>query len=326
MNFQVSIDIPAIGQKIRHSDRIYLIGSCFTEHIANYLRKAKFEVLSNAHGILFNPFSVYQSMSDVVHKTRYEPKDLFFLNEQWNSWYHHSDFSVVGQSEPEAQACAKNINETIQQHHDFVKEAQYVIITLGSAFAYWHIEEEHYVSNNHRAPSQRFRKDLLSIEAIQEYLRKIEQDIHLLNPNARIIYTISPVRHLRDGVVENNRSKARLLEAVHSREQAYYFPAYELVIDVLRDYRFYDIDMAHPNFAATSYVWEQFVSHCIHPDDTELMKQCEQLSKAMSHRPKSTHTEAHRNFLKQHLELCITLKAAHPYLDLEKEMAYFDYK
>lgn len=323
MQFQVSIDIPAIGQKIQHKDPIYLIGSCFTENIAAYLKKAKFRVLSNAHGILFNPFSVQKSIQDIVNSKEYQPSDLFYLNEQWNSWYHHSDFSVVGNTSSESQACCDAINKTILQHHEYIKEAKHVIITLGSAFAYWHIENKHYVSNNHRAPSQWFRKDLLTIDAVTHYLQQIEADIRSLNPQAQILYTISPVRHLRDGVIENNRSKARLIEAVHGRSDTYYFPSYELVLDVLRDYRFYDLDMAHPNYAATAFVWEKFKDTCIDAASYEPMRLCEQVSTAMQHRPRHENTEAHKKFRQQHVELCLDLMKMYPYLNLEEEQAFF---
>jgi hypothetical protein len=151
----------------------------------------------------------------------------------------------------------------------------------------------------------------------------MQEKMKVLNPNVKFVYTISPVRHSRDGVIENNRSKARLLETVHSLPNHYYFPSYELVIDILRDYRFYDIDLVHPNYPATAYVWEQFKTHCIEPSCFPIMKKLEQLHKAKNHKPKDIHSQAHQQFLKDHLQLCNELKSTFPYLQLAEEMNYF---
>lgn len=321
MQFLLPIDIPSLQPRIAHDSKLWLIGSCFTEHMTHFLAKAKFAVKQNSHGILFNPLSVCKAVEDVIHRKQYTEKDLFFLNEYWHSWYHHSDFSFRNQQET-----LQAINEQIQTHHAFLREADYIFITLGSAFAYHHIEQQIYVSNNHRAPSQWFRKDLLEIDTIKLHLNQMLDSLQAFNPKLRVVFTISPVRHVRDGVIDNNRSKARLLEAIHSLEDTYYFPAYELVVDVLRDYRFYDLDMVHPNYQATAYVWEQFVQHCIDPNCLPRMKQLEQLHKARNHRPKDIGSEAHKRFLADHYQLCLELKSKYDYLDLDDEMRYFSEK
>lgn len=318
MNFFLPIDIPYLQTRICYEDKIYLIGSCFTEHMTRFLSKAKFQVADNAHGILFNPISVCKSLHDVMEKKVYSEDDLFFLNEYFHSWFHHSDFSDM-----DSETCLAKINNTIATHHHFLKEAKYILITLGSAFAYKLKEKNQYVSNNHRAPHDWFSKDLLSIETIQNELMQVQKQLSEFNPNCKIIFTISPVRHSRDGVIENNRSKARLLEAVHSLSDTYYFPAYEIVIDVLRDYRFYDIDLVHPNYAATLYVWEKFVQHCIHNDCFETMKEMEELHKALHHKPKSALSVAHQKFKESFFEKTKALKERFPFLNFEEELRYF---
>lgn len=318
MNFLLPIEIPSLKPPIQHHQKLLLVGSCFTEHMTRFLRQAKFCCMENAHGILFNPLSVCTSLDDVIDDRKYEERDLFLLDEYWHSWYHHSEFSSRF---PEKSL--ELINSEIQQQHAFLKQADYVFITLGSAFAYWHLEQQIYVSNNHRAPANWFRKDLLSIETIRETLQATIKTLKEFNPNLNIVFTISPVRHYRDGIIENNRSKARLLEAVHSLEDVYYFPAYELVVDVLRDYRFYDLDMVHPNYQATQYVWEQFVAHCIHPNCLPLMKELEQLHRAYNHKSKDPESLAHQRFLKEHFEKCRRLLEEYPYLELEREVGYF---
>lgn len=318
MNFQLDIAIPDLEPRIPHQSNILLIGSCFTEHMSRFLDRAKFRVMQNPHGILFNPVSVCKALEDVTSNTQYTASDLFQLNEYWHSWYHHSDFSDLDKD-----ITLQNINRTIQAHHAFVQQADYVFITLGSAFAYRLTEQNIIVSNNHRAPSQWFEKELLGIDTISTRLEHCMQAMRQLNPGLKFVFTVSPVRHVRDGVIENNRSKARLLEAVHALQDTYYFPAYELVIDILRDYRFYDLDMVHPNYQATAFVWEQFMAHCIDPACLPLIKQLDQLYKAKHHRPKSTKSEAHRKFLREQLELSLALKAQYPYLDLHEEITLF---
>ena len=318
MNFTLNIDFPKLNKPINYTNKIVLLGSCFTEHITHFLHRAKFKTMQNSHGIVFNPLSVCKAIDDVMECKDYNESDLFLLNEYWNSWYHHSDFSYRDKSKT-----LDRINQEIKAHHAFLKTADTLFITLGSAFAYNLIEQNIYVSNNHRAPSQWFRKELLSIETISTSLVKTLSKLKKFNPTIKVVFTISPVRHIRDGVIENNRSKARLLEAVHNLEDIYYFPSYELVIDILRDYRFYDMDMVHPNYQATAYVWEQFVSHCIDPECLPLMKQLEQIYKARHHRSKDTGSEAHRTFLQDHLELCNELKHNYPYLELEEDIDYF---
>ena len=318
MNFLLQIEIPKLNPPLLHHHKILLIGSCFTEHMTRFLTQAKFTCVQNSHGIVFNPISVCKALNDLIEGREYTPDDLFLLDEYWHSWFHHSDFSSL-----DAQKSLQRIQSEIASQRQFLQEADYVFITLGSAFAYWHLEKQIYVSNNHRAPANWFRKDLLTIETIHKTLEETLRNLTQFNPKVKIVFTISPVRHARDGVIENNRSKARLLEAVHSLEEAYYFPAYELVIDVLRDYRFYDLDMVHPNYQATRYVWEQFVLHCIDPSGYPVMKKLEQLHKARHHRPKDENSQAHKRFLAEHYQLCLTLLSEHSYLNLNDELEYF---
>ncbi len=318
MQFQLPIDIPALKPPIQHSDYIMLTGSCFTEHISRFLRQAKWRTSFNSHGILFNPISVAESINDLLKGKQYSPHDLFYHHEYWHSWKHHSDFSSTDQAHT-----LELINQSIVTQQHALQQAQVIIITLGSAFAYWHLPSQQWVANNHRLPHHEFQKTLLDADTIRQALQSCISNLHQANPSLRVILTISPVRHIRDGVIDNNRSKARLIEAVHALTNVYYFPAYELVIDVLRDYRFYDMDMVHPNYQATQYVWQRFVEACIDPRALPLMKQCEQIHRAKTHRPKNTTTQAHQHFLQTHHQLCTQLLQSHPYIDMSEELRYF---
>lgn len=318
MQFFLPFPVDPLEPKIRYEHEIYLTGSCFTEHMSRFFSKAKFRVMDNSHGILFNPYSVCRSLHDVIEKKVYTSDDLFFLDEYWHSWQHHSAFSALHQDD-----VLQKINQTIDAHHQFLQTSHFIIITLGSAFAYYLLNSGFYVSNNHRAPQGWFRKDLLQTDEIVDALQRLQTALHDFNPHLKIIFTVSPVRHIRDGVIENNRSKARLLEAVHRMQGTYYFPAYEIMIDELRDYRFYDSDLVHPNYAATQYIWEKFVAHCIDKDCYPGMLEAAQINKALHHRPKSTESKAHQQFLHDFFQKTTDLSMRYPMLDFTAELRYF---
>ncbi|MBS1772502.1 MAG: GSCFA domain-containing protein [Bacteroidetes bacterium] len=322
MQLTLELDIPRLPKPIHHTDKIMLIGSCFTENMSERLMSSKFSVLSNPHGILFNPLSVADSLESYINNKEYRKDDLFHLNELWNSWDHHTRFSHT-----DADMALHGINQSQGAAAGFIREADWVIITLGSAFQYYLVESGKPVANNHRAPAQWFEKRLLEINTIKATLTHTLQKLVDVNPDIQILFTISPVRHIRDGVVDNNRSKARLIEAVHNLcndfEQANYFPAYELIIDILRDYRYYDIDFVHPNYLATSFVWEQFVKACVTEQAQHSMKLVQDIATAKSHRTRFPDTDAHRKFKASYLQKVKDIKQQFPFLDMEEELRYF---
>lgn len=341
MKLQLPFQIPPLRPAIRHTDKILLTGSCFTEHIAGRLSVHKFRTMQNPHGILFNPLSVARSLEGYATGKLYREDELFYLNELWGSWDHHTRFSHIDKS-----AALAGINASQDAASAFIRDADWIVVTLGSAFQYYltpaalrHTSvpdsqrvpadgtAAYPVANNHRAPGGWFEKRLLGIAEITEALTAAIQLISHHNPKVQFLFTISPVRHIRDGVVDNNRSKSRLIEAVHTLcdtlVHCHYFPAYELVIDVLRDYRFYDIDLVHPNYAATESVWDAFVQACISPDDYAIMESLKDISVARSHLPRFPQTEAHRRFISAYADKIAALSITHPYVDLSEERAYF---
>jgi hypothetical protein len=322
MKLVAECPIPSLPTPISITDKIMLIGSCFTENISKLLQQCGFSTFINPHGILFNPVSVAACMRDVIECRHYQPHQLFYLNEAYHSWLHHSEYSGI--SAP--QACDK-INASINAAHHFMQQCQYLVITLGSAFAYRHNELDMHVSNNHRAPAQWFTKELLPIQFIMAQLQMQIDALKKINPTINIIFTISPVRHLRDGLIDNNRSKARLIDAVHelvfTNNNTHYFPSYEIVMDELRDYRYYDIDLAHPNYAATQYVWQKFATYYINPANAALMQQVQQLHTAMNHKPFNPNSQAHQLFVKQQLDTAEQLLATHQYLPIQHIINYF---
>jgi hypothetical protein len=333
MDFMVNIDLKKLSPPVNYRDKILLVGSCFTEHIGNALADLKFPVLQNPNGILFDPVSVCKSLVSYLQNKKFNEEDLFLLNEVWNSWDHHSRFYHIDKKE-----CLDRINESQQKAHDFLKNADWLIVTLGSSFSYQLMESSSQIpspagggggaiANCHRAPAQWFKKHLLGIDETISQLDYCYHQLKQFNPGLKIIFTISPVRHIRDGVIENNRSKARLIEAVHHMvdkfESLYYFPAYELVIDVLRDYRFYDVDMVHPNYPATEFVMEKFCESFIDEKSSSLMDEIRKIVIARKHKALQPATNAHKLFLKTFLEKTKELQAAYPFLDFKEEMNYF---
>lgn len=322
MQLLANINIKNIEPSINYKDKILLIGSCFTEHIGNYLAEVKFDVLQNPNGILFDPVSVCKSLDAYIQNKQYTEDELFYLNECWHSWQHHSRFSNIDKTR-----CIDNINESQKNASSFLKNADWLIITLGSSFSYRLAKNGEPVANCHKAAQNIFIKHLCSIEETITLFDGIIHKLFQFNNKLKIIFTISPVRHLRDGVIENNRSKARLIEAVHHLvnkfDKLYYFPAYELVIDVLRDYRFYDIDLAHPNYAATQYVLEKFSEACFDTSTLNLAEEIKKIIIAKNHKPFNPSSNQHKIFLENNLVKIKTLQQQYPFLNFENEVKYF---
>jgi hypothetical protein len=334
MDFHLAFTPKPLAEKINHRQKLLLMGSCFTENIGTKLKQHKFEILENPNGILFNPVSITQSLNNYIDNKHYNAKELFYENECWNSWQHHSRFS-----HPDKALCLKQINQSQQQAHTFLQKAEWVLVTLGSAFVYTLNfsdtstaeasagVEGMVVANCHKVPTDKFNKRLLGLDEITTALLTMLDKLKAFNPFAKIIFTISPVRHLRDGFTENNRSKARLIEAVHSltetKKNIFYFPAYELVMDDLRDYRFYAEDMVHPNYAATNYVWQKFTEACIDEPTQKLMKEINTINAAKSHKPFNPASAQHKQFLQTNLGKVNQLSRQYPYIDFEEERIYF---
>lgn len=324
MDFRLAFTPKSFPVKIEHPQQLMLVGSCFTENIGDKLMAHKFAVLQNPNGILFNPVSVKEAFENYISNKHTDAAELFYLNEAWHSWQHHSRFSAAAK-----EAAVDKINASTAQAHQYLKHADWLIITFGSAWVYALTEHAanaipgNIAANNHKAPANWFNRRLLSPGELQEIVNSTIRQLQQFNPSVKIIFTISPVRHLREGFVENNRSKAALISAVHAAVEnfagVFYFPAYELVIDDLRDYRFYAEDMVHPNYAATNYVWDKFVAACMSADAQELMQQINEINAAIHHKPFNPASAAHKKFVQATLGKMELLKAEHTYLDFTAE-------
>ena len=327
LKLKLTLDAKPASHKINYGERLLLMGSCFTENIGLKLQAHLFETLENSHGILFNPVSVQNALMDIIANKKYTELDLFLLNDVWNSWHHHSRFSGVTQTE-----ALDKMNGVIQEAHSYLKSAHHLVITLGSAWLYTLNENvpnhmDMVVANNHKAPANWFTRKLLQPQELLSNLQSLVAALQSFNPNLHIVFTISPVRHLREGLVENNRSKAVLIQAVHDlvsmEKNIEYFPAYEYVIDDLRDYRFYSEDLVHPNYAATQYVWEKLVDTYMSAETQSIMKQVAELQLAFNHKPFFSGSTEHQKFLLSYIEKTMHLMAQCPQLPLEKHLHFF---
>jgi hypothetical protein len=331
MEFRLAFNPRPFNEKINHRQQLLLIGSCFTENIGTKLKQLKFSIAENPNGILFNPISIVKSLNSYIDNVQYTEADLFYQNECWNSWEHHSRFS-----HPDKNECLQMINTAQSAAHSFLKTANWILITAGSAFVYELADAttplncengERVVANCHKVPTDKFSKKLLSSAEVAHAFNLMLEKLFDFTPAAKVIFTISPVRHLRDGFVENNRSKASLIQAIHhlvdADDRLFYFPAYELVIDDLRDYRFFAEDMVHPNYAATNYVWGKFITTCIDEPSQHLMKEINIINAAKSHKPFNPSSQAHKKFMQNNLQKVVKLIEQFPYLQMEEEVNYF---
>lgn len=312
MNFRTNIQLQKEENQIDYTSKLLLIGSCFSENISKKLAYYKFDTASNPFGILFNPKAIENLILNSLHEKTYTQNDVFLLNERWHCFDAHSDLSSFDKNE-----LISNLNSAIKSTNKRLKESTHIIITLGTSWTYRFTETNAIVGNCHKVPQKKFAKELLSVDEISASLKNICHRISAVNPQATVIFTVSPVRHIKDGFVENSLSKAHLIAAIHniitSRNKKTrplslstplktglaeaYFPSYEIMMDDLRDYRFYGSDMVHPNETAVDYIWEHFKHVWINENTVSMMKEIETIQKGLAHKPFNPGSEQHKAFL-----------------------------
>ena len=308
--------IPIQRQKqnlIDYNSKILLLGSCFSENIGNKLSYYKFQTSQNPYGILFHPKAIEKLVDNVIQQKEYTEDDIFFHNERWHCFDTHSNLSATTKQE-----LIDNLNQNTASTFEVLQKASHVIITLGTAWIYKHINSGNTVANCHKIPQKEFSKEILSIDEIQNSLQNICSLISSLNPNATLIFTVSPVRHIKDGFIENQRSKAHLVSAIHQLKEknnsVRYFPSYEIMMDELRDYRFYKEDMIHPNQTAIHYIWEKFTNTWFSKHTIDTMQKVEEIQKGLAHKPFNPNSEAHQKFLKKLAQKKETLIKVFPHM------------
>lgn len=304
MNLQTTISlVKQPNYLIDYNSNILLLGSCFVENLGAKLSYFKFQNLQNPFGIIFQPKAIESIISNAINEKHYSEKDVFFLNEQWHCFEAHSRLSASSKDDLLATLNEQNVLTSLQ-----LKKASHVIITLGTAWVYRFIKSDTLVANCHKIPQKQFNKELLSVDEVSKSLQSITHLIESINPKAAILFTVSPVRHIKDGFIENTQSKAHLLAAIHQylnsrskiiNHHSFYFPSYEIMMDELRDYRFYAEDMVHPSKVAIQYIWEKFQEAWISNDALQTMNAVEAIQKRIQHKPYNPNSEAHQKFLQK---------------------------
>jgi len=314
MNFRTQIPLkPQQHNQINYDAKIALFGSCFTENISHKLSYFKFQHFINPFGILFHPKAIENLITNAINEKVYTQDELFFHNERWHCFESHSALS-----DPSKENLLDRLNKAIKMTHRQLQEATHIAITLGTSWVYRFIETDTIVANCHKISQKKFLKELLSIEEITTSLEATIAMIRSVNQNASIIFTVSPIRHLKDGFMENTRSKSHLIAAVHQvvepRTKTHYFPSYEILLDELRDYRFYKEDMIHPNQTAIDYIWQQFSTTWISESAHQTMQQVETIQKGLSHKPFNSTSEQHQTFLHNLGRQIETLQKEFPFI------------
>ena len=298
---------------IDYHSNVFLLGSCFAEHIGEKLQYHKLRSFCNPFGILFHPLAIRNLISNSASEKVFSEQDIFFQNEQWSSFQAHSKLNSITKED-----ILENLNEQSQLTFKYLKESSHIIFTFGTAWVYRYLKSNEVVANCHKVPQKEFSKELLTVEQIVGFLIETIDLIRNHNPKCAIIMTVSPVRHLKDGFVENTRSKAHLISAIHqvleNNDNCFYFPSYELVMDELRDYRFYNEDLLHPNSAAINYVWEKFQEVWFTDESIAFSKKIDAVQKSLEHKPFNSETVAYKVFLEKLEKEKNTIKASFPHI------------
>ncbi|MDX9881140.1 MAG: GSCFA domain-containing protein [Prolixibacteraceae bacterium] len=324
MKFFTEVEIPPCPWKIDYQSGVMLMGSCFTENIGQRLANLKFNVDVNPFGILYNPVSLANSLKLLMQPRQFEADDLFSDRGVWNSFLHHSRFSGTGKEQ-----VLHTINHQLQQSSLFLREARFLILTFGTAWVYESIHSKQVVSNCHKLPACEFHRYRLTVDEIVATYRTLTDDLQKFNPNIKIVFTVSPIRHWKDGAIENQRSKATLLLAVdqivkeYGAALCYYFPSYEILMDELRDYRFYASDMLHLSDTAVEYIYSRFCRTMVSDDSLKLAEEVLKIRKAAMHRAFNPASEEYRKFLLYNLRQIDRLTEIFPFLNFKIEKTYF---
>lgn len=332
MNLQTNIPLQPTSNPFGYKNKLLLLGSCFAQNIGDKLVYNKFQTVVNPYGILFHPLAIERVLQDAYNDKNYGEETIFELEGVWKSFIAHSRLNSHTKG-----AMIDKMNEVQSQLKTALQEASHIFITLGTAWVYQHQETGIAVANCHKVPQKEFVKGLLPIQEIVASLTRQCTIIRHLNPTAQITFTVSPVRHIKDGFIENTRSKAHLISAIHevcAAQEAHYFPAYELMMDELRDYRFYTLDMLHPSQQAIDYIWEKFlevyagVYTTSHTEPLEVtnrstktkatLKEVQAIQQGLAHRPFNPESKQHKEFLGKLDKRIAILQQEFPHITFER--------
>ncbi|MFA9188808.1 GSCFA domain-containing protein [Flavobacterium sp. FBOR7N2.3] len=318
MQFRTQIPVQQNPFPIDYDAKMVSLGSCFAVNMAQKLEYYKFQNSCNPFGIIFNPVSIEKLIERAVNKELFTEKDIFFHNDLWHCFEVHSELS-----NPDKEVFLKLLNELVVATNQQITKSTHFLITYGTSWVYRNIENNQIVANCHKLPQKQFSKEILSIEMIQTAIQNTLSLIQSINPNAKFALTVSPVRHIKDGFVENQRSKAHLISVIHhvlgdsvicNLKSAVYFPSYEIMMDELRDYRFYAEDMLHPSALAVDYIWERFKVVSISDSVFGVMEEVENIQKSLAHKPFNPNSESHLKFETNLRKKITKLESQYPFM------------
>lgn len=320
MDFRTPVIIPESTFRIDHSTKMMLLGSCFSENISARLQEYKFLVKTNPFGIVYNPFSVAAVVKRLLSNKGFDETDLVFHDNVYQSFLHHGLFS-----HPDKNRCLGNISRSFDEAAGFILKTDVFLITFGTAYVYKLKSTGEVVANCHKFPSSAFVRERLTIEEIVKEWSSVINAISAHHPAAKFIFTVSPIRHWKDGAHENQISKSILHLAIDRLQKMYaptlsYFPVYEILLDELRDYRFFAEDMMHPSSVAIEYIWERFGETFFTGETIRTNSEWDQINRSLDHRPLNNQTENYRHFLKQTLQKLILFRQNHPQIDCSREI------
>jgi len=297
MNLQTKITLHPEKHQIDYSSKVLLLGSCFATNIGEKFEYYKFQHLVNPFGIVFHPIAIEKLVTRAINETYFTEDDIFYHNEQWCCYEVHSELSEV-----EKDIYLESLNKKLLLLNEYLKSATHIIFTYGTSWVYRFIESDSIVANCYKVPQKKFLREILSEEEISASIDNTITLIKSINPEVNVITTISPVRHIKDGLVENTRSKAHLISGLHkeisTKNRIHYFPSYEIMMDELRDYRFYKEDLIHPNNTAITIIWEAFKLAWISTNTSDIQKEIAAIQTGILHKPFNPQSEAYVLFLK----------------------------
>jgi len=321
--FRTIVNCKSSPEKISYDTSFLMVGSCFAENLGARLQQLKFNVIVNPFGIVYHPAPAAYQLERIITGKPYTEDELQQHNELWYSFDHHGRFSHT-----DILTCLERINHELEQAHEQLAHSNRLFVTFGTAWAYRLKHTGRIIANCHKLPSTDFDRIRFSVNEIQDIWIETIDKLLGFNPAIKVVFTVSPIRHLRDGAHKNQLSKSTLLLAVdylnQKRENTGYFPAYEIVLDELRDYRFYAENMTHPNVVAINYIQQRFCESYMTEDTLQIMKTVEDIVKAVAHRPLHQ-TSEYRKFAEKYLEKIVQMKRQMPQLDFSEEIERFTF-
>lgn len=321
--FRTPVPIPGLPIPLTHQNTILMLGSCFSENISSKLKLYHFKVCSNPTGILYNPFSIASALDRIIRGTLYTEDDLFQHQGYWHSFDHHSRFSA-----PSVQQALRVINDSLHEAHQLMQHTDICVLTAGTSYTFTENSTGAIVANCHKMPQQHFKRSCASSQETYQEWKDLFLRVNQQYPSMRFILTISPVRHYPSDPRANQLSKSNLVSALYQLESefpnVFYFPSFEIMMDELRDYRFYNTDMTHPNDTAIQYIWERFLESCVSERAQNFIQQYSKIEQSRNHHiAPFTPKEVRIQFATSILEKIIRISKEFPDIDLTDDLEYF---